>query len=79
MYYGCEQCRELWRKYALTTSVHLRLDHQLRAAALQSDLEAIVSLTIETEGAEKIRNELRQSIREHEQSRHRIPRAATPE
>jgi hypothetical protein len=40
-------------------------------AALQNDLDLIETLTMETEGAEKTRMELRESIRKHEES-HKI-------
>jgi hypothetical protein len=71
MYPACEQCLDLWRRYGLATSVHIQLENKLRLAALQNDVDLIESLTRETEGAEEIRFDLRQSIREHERT-HRI-------
>ena len=66
MYPGCEKCTELWRQYGFATMIHVQLDNKLRFAALQNDLDLIESLTRETEGAEKVRVGLRESIREHE-------------
>jgi hypothetical protein len=68
MYTGCEECREVWRKYSIATAIHVQLDNKLRFAALQNDFALIETLTRETEGAEKTRNELRGSIRKHEDS-----------
>jgi hypothetical protein len=50
---------------------HLQLDSKLRFAALQNDLDLIETLTRETEGAEKTRRVLRESIHQHEES-HKI-------
>jgi len=71
MYAFCKECRELWRQYSLATVTHIQLDSKLRFAALQNDLDLIETLTRETEGAEKTRRELRQSIHQHEES-HKI-------
>jgi hypothetical protein len=68
MYHACEECKELWRKYGLATTVHVQLENKLRLAALQGDTDRIESLTLETEGAEKIRGGLRQAIYQHERS-----------
>jgi hypothetical protein len=75
MYPSCEECSELWRQYALVTVIHVQLDNKLRVAALQNDLNPIETLTREAEGAERVRLELRESIRKHEGS-HRMRRAA---
>ena len=66
MYPVCEECRELWRQYSLATAIHIQLDNKLRFAALKNQCELIETLTRETEGAERTRSELRQSIDKHE-------------
>ena len=71
MYPDCEECRELWRQYSLATAIHIQLDNKLRFAGLQNDLDLIETHTRETEGAEKTRSELRESIRKHEESHQR--------
>ena len=71
MYAFCKECRELWRQYSLATVTHIQLDSKLRFAALQNDLDLIETLTRETEGAERTRKELRESIHHHEES-HKI-------
>jgi hypothetical protein len=71
MYLFCEECRDLWRQYSLATVTHIQLDSKLRFAALQNDLDLIETLTRETEGAEKTRRVLRESIHQHEES-HKI-------
>jgi len=58
----------LWRTYGVATKIHVELDNKLRFAALQGDHGLIQSLTVETEGAEQIRANLREAIREHEKS-----------
>jgi hypothetical protein len=40
MNFSCEQCRELWRQYAVATRIHVQLDNKLRSAALQGAFEA---------------------------------------
>jgi hypothetical protein len=47
-------------------TIYVQLDNKLRFAALQDDTAQIESLTRETEGAEAIRSDLRQAIRDHE-------------
>jgi hypothetical protein len=51
--------------------IYIHLDNKLRFAALKNDLDLIETLTRETEGAEKTRRELRESIGQHEES-HKI-------
>jgi hypothetical protein len=51
--------------------IHIQLENKLRLSALRNDLEDFESLTHETEGAEKIRTQLRDAIRQHEDS-HRV-------
>jgi hypothetical protein len=48
--------------------IHVQLENKLRFAALQDDAGIIESLTRETEGAEEIRNDLREEISRHERS-----------
>jgi len=64
----CEDCSELWRQYSVATATHVRLENKLRLAALHNELSLIQTLTVETEGAEKTRNELRELIHKHEAS-----------
>lgn len=66
--HSCEHCQSLWRTYGVATKIHVELDNKLRFAALQGDHGLIQSLTVETEGAEQIRANLREAIREHEKS-----------
>jgi hypothetical protein len=68
MYASCKECNDLWRQYSVATATHLQLDSKLRLAALQNALDLIKTLTVETEGAEKTRSELRESIRQHQAS-----------
>ena len=72
----CDECSELWRQYSVATATHVRLEHKLRLAALHNELNLIQTLTVETEGAEKIRNTLRELIHKHEAS-HSISAART--
>jgi hypothetical protein len=65
---SCELCQDLWRKYGIATKIHVQLDNKLRFAALQDDHGLVQSLTMETEGAEQIRTDLREAIRKHEKS-----------
>ena len=66
--HSCEHCQSLWRTYGVATKIHVELDNKLRFAALQSDLDEIEALTRQTEAAERVRLELRRSIRKHEGS-----------
>jgi hypothetical protein len=66
MRHKCEKCVRLWRDYGTATAMHVRLDNKLRFAALQDDHVLIESLTLETEAAERNRNNIRESIRLHE-------------
>ena len=66
MYPICEECRDVWRQYGTATTIHIQLDNKLRFAAHQSDLDEIEALTRQTETAEKVRLERRESIRKHE-------------
>jgi hypothetical protein len=71
MYTSCKECNDLWRQYSVATATHIQLDTKLRLAALQNALDMIETLTREAEGAEKTRRELRESIRQHDES-HKI-------
>jgi hypothetical protein len=77
MYPGCKKCQDLWRQYGWATTIHIQLDNKLRLAALQNDLGLIESLTRETEGAEKVRLDFRESIREHEETHRQAAEVAS--
>lgn len=47
-------------------TIYVQLDNKVRFAALQNDPALIESLTREAEEAETIRSDLRQAIRDHE-------------
>jgi hypothetical protein len=66
MYHPCELCSDLWRRYGIATAIHIRLEEELRSTARQNELNQVETLTREIEGAELIRSDVRQSIREHE-------------
>jgi hypothetical protein len=66
MYSVCDECRELWRQYSVVSATHLQLENKLRLAALENAFNLIPTLTVETEGAERNRNNLRELIHKHE-------------
>jgi hypothetical protein len=68
MQHRCPECEQLWHQYATATTIHVQLENKLRFAALQNDPDQIETLTRQTETAEKVRMELRESIRKHEGS-----------
>jgi hypothetical protein len=71
MHSDCERCKELWRQYGVASMIHVQLENKLRLSALKNELKHFESLTRETEGAEIVRTQLRDAIRQHEES-HRI-------
>ena len=74
--HSCTQCRDLWRRYGIATKIHVQLENKLRFAALQNDL--IETLTRETEGAGKLRAELREEIDRNERPHYRAAGAGHP-
>ena len=64
----CDLCRDLWRRYGVAAKIHIQLENRLRIAALEEDQQMLETLTRETEGAEKIRADLREEINRHERS-----------
>ena len=70
MWGGCEECQRLWREYAAATTAHIRLQGKLQVATIQHDLENIARLEAETGTAEKVRGDLREAIRRHEENSH---------
>jgi len=66
MHAVCDECGELWRQYSVATATYIQIENRLRLAALQNELDLIETLTVEIEGAEKNRHELRELIHKHE-------------
>jgi len=62
----CSECQRLWRDYADATTTHVRLDANLRLAALERNLPLVESLTAEVEEAAVRRAFLRDALQKHE-------------
>ena len=62
----CEECQRLWHEYAHATTAHIKLESQLRLAALSHEHVTIPELTIQAEIAGALRASLRQTIQEHD-------------
>jgi hypothetical protein len=64
----CPECARLWREYAAATTAHIKLESKLQVAALEHDVENIKRLTVQVEGARKVRQDSRERLRSHEES-----------
>jgi hypothetical protein len=73
----CAECDRLWREYANATIAHVKAENNLKTAALRHDTEAIIQITLVTEQAFSVRENLREAIREHEAIHGKEERAAT--
>ena len=63
---SCPECNRLWRAYAFATNVDIKLNGQVKMAALTHDPELSEQLAPISEAANHERELLRQQIREHE-------------
>jgi hypothetical protein len=63
---SCAECNRLWREYALATNEDIRLDGQMKLAALQHDHGLSEQLALASDAATQQRKSLRQQIKEHE-------------
>ena len=62
----CAECNRLWREYALATNEDIRLDGQMKLAALRYDPGLSEQLALASDAATQQRKSLRQQIKEHE-------------
>jgi hypothetical protein len=63
---NCQECSRLWREYAFATNAHVKLDGQMKMAALRYDPGLSDVLAPASEAAAQQREFLRQQIKEHE-------------
>ena len=62
----CLECNRLWREYAIATNADIKLDAELKLAALRYDPGLSEQLTSASDTATHERESLRQQIKEHE-------------
>ena len=65
---SCSECNRLWRDYAFATNADIKLNGQVKIAALQHDPELTKKLAPVSDAATHERESLKQQIREHEAS-----------
>ena len=65
---SCPECNRLWRDYAFATNADIKLNGQVKIAALQHDPELSKQLAPASETAGQERESLRHQIRTHEAS-----------
>jgi len=65
---SCAECNRLWREYALATNEDIRLDGQVKLAALRYGPGLSEQLAFASHAATQKRQSLRQQIKEHEAS-----------
>jgi hypothetical protein len=65
---SCPECNRLWRDYAFATNADIKLDGQVKMAALRHDPELSKQLAPASETAGQERELLRHQIKEHEAS-----------
>ena len=63
---SCAECNRLWRDYAFATNADIKLNGQVKMAALTHDPELSAQLVPVSDAATHERESLRQQIREHE-------------
>jgi hypothetical protein len=74
---SCAECIRLWREYALATNADIKLNGQLKLAALRHDPGLSEQLAPASNAATHQRELLRQQIKEHETS-HELIRSTPP-
>jgi hypothetical protein len=67
----CEECRRLWDAYAIAIRTHISLEYKLRGVAMEGDLDQIQNMAQETDQADIVRADFRETIRNHEETAHR--------
>ena len=65
---SCPECNRLWRQYAFATNADIKLNGQVKLAALSHDVGLSEQLAPVSEGATQERESLRQQIKNHEAS-----------
>ena len=65
---SCPDCNRLWREYAFATNADIKLNGQVKMAALQHEPESSKQLTLASDAATQERESLRHQIKEHEAS-----------
>ena len=65
---SCPECNRLWRQYAFATNADVKLNGQVKMAALTHDAELSEQLAPVSESAAQERVSLRQQIKNHEAS-----------
>jgi hypothetical protein len=63
---SCEECNRLWRDYGFATNADIKLDGQVKIAALRHDRELSAQLAPASQSATHERESLRQQIKTHE-------------
>ena len=63
---SCAECNRLWREYASAANTDIKLNGQVKLAALKYDAELSEQLAPASDIATKERESLRQQIKEHE-------------
>jgi hypothetical protein len=66
MFDGCGECAVLWREYASAAADHIRIEDQLKRAALARQAEAVWELFPKAEAAASARCTAHEAIRHHE-------------
>ena len=65
---SCPECNRLWRLYAFATNADIKLNGQVKLAALSHDAGLSEQLAPVSENATQERELLRQQIKNHEAS-----------
>ena len=63
---SCPECNRLWREYAFATNADIKLNGQVKMAALTHDPELSEQLAPASDAATHERESLREQIKEHE-------------
>ena len=63
---NCPECNRLWREYASATHEDIKLDGQLKIAALRYDPGLYEERAIASKNAAQKRESLREQIKRHE-------------
>ena len=63
---SCPECNRLWRDYAFATNADIKLNGQIKIAALNHDAELSEQLAPASDVATHERESLRRQIKNHE-------------
>jgi len=63
---SCPECNRLWREYASATNADIKLNGQVKLAALSYDAGLSEQLAPASDAASQVRESLRQQIKNHE-------------